>query len=160
VIGVCGGYQMLGELLDDPKGLAGDSGSEPGLGLLPITTGFVPEKLVQQVTAECDGRRWQAYEIHMGRSTATQPCETLQTVTDTAGSRAEGLRRGNVWGTYLHGWFEAPELRRRVAAAAGIAGHRAAPLVWAEKRREIYVQMAEHLAAHVDLGPVRRYLGI
>jgi len=96
----------------------------------------------------------------MGRSTVTQPCDALQTVTDAAGPRAEGLRRGNVWGTYLHGWFEAPELRRKVAAAAGIAGHRASDILWAEKRREIYVQMAEHLAAHVDLGPVRRYLGI
>ena len=160
VVGVCGGYQLLGELLDDPTGLAGDRGTEEGIGLLPITTGFVPEKLVQQVTAECDGRRWQAYEIHMGRSTVTQPCEPLQMVTDAAGPRPEGLRRGNVWGTYLHGWFEAPELRRKVAAAAGIAGHHAAPLPWAEKRREIYVRMAEHFAAHVDLDPVRRYLGL
>ena len=160
VVGVCGGYQMLGELLDDPTGLAGDRGTEEGIGLLPIKTGFVPEKLVQQVTAECDGRRWQAYEIHMGRSKVTQSCDALQTVTDAAGPRPEGLRRGKVWGTYLHGWFEAPELRRKVAAAAGITGHRAAPLGWAEKRREIYVQMAEHLAAHVDLDPVRRYLGL
>ncbi len=160
VVGVCGGYQMLGERLHDPEGLAGDPGSEPGLGLLPIATGFLPDKIVQQVTAECDGRRWQAYEIHMGRSTLTAPCETLQTVTDVDGTRREGLRRGNVWGTYLHGWFESPEVRRKVAAAAGIAEHRAEPILWAEKRREVYAQMADHLAAHVDLGPVRRYLGL
>jgi adenosylcobyric acid synthase len=160
VVGVCGGYQMLGEQLHDPDGLAGDAGSEPGLGLLPITTGFLPDKIVLQVTAECDGRRWQAYEIHMGRSTVTAPCETLQTVTDVDGTRREGLRRGNVWGTYLHGWFESPEVRRKVAAAAGIAGHRAESILWAEKRREVYAQMADHLAAHVDLGPVRRYLGL
>ncbi len=158
VVGVCGGYQMLGERLHDPEGLAGDRGSEAGIGLLPITTGFLPEKIVQQVTAECCGRRWQAYEIHMGRSAATQPCAPLQTVVDAAGPRPEGLCRGNVWGTYLHGWFEAPEVRRKVAAAAGIAAHRAEPILWSEKRREIYAQMADHLAAHVDLGPVRRYL--
>ncbi|HLP09933.1 MAG TPA: cobyric acid synthase [Opitutaceae bacterium] len=158
VVGLCGGYQMLGERLVDPEGLAGDAGVENGIGLLPITTGFRPDKIVQQVTAECDGRRWRAYEIHMGRSNATRTCEPLQTVIDQDGARPEGVRCGNVWGTYLHGWFEAPETRRKVAAAAGIAEHRADSILWAEKRREVYSQMADHLAAHVDLGPVRRYL--
>ena len=75
-------------------------------------------------------------------------------------ARAEGLQRGSVRGTYLHGWFEAPEVRRRVAAWAGIVGHSAHPVPWAEKRRAVYTGMAEHLAAHADLGPVRRYLGL
>ncbi len=160
VVGICGGYQMLGERLEDREGLAGDAGSEAGVGLLPITTGFRPDKIVQQVTAECAGRSWKAYEIHMGRSTVTRPCEPLQMVTDSQGVRPEGLRCGNVWGTYLHGWFEAPEVRRKVTAAAGITAHRAEPILWAEKRHEVYAQMADHLAAHVDLGPVRRYLGL
>ena len=158
IVGICGGYQMLGERLDDPDGLAGDRGSEAGIGLLPLVTWFEPEKIVRQVTAECCGRRWQAYEIHMGRSRTTRDCEPLQTVVDPAGPRPEGLRCGNVWGTYLHGWFEAPETRRLLATAAGIAAHRADPILWLEKRREIYAQMADHLAGHVDLGPVRRYL--
>ncbi len=158
VVGLCGGYQMLGERLADPEGLAGDRGVEQGLGLLPIATGFAPEKIVRQVTAECDGRRWRAYEIHMGRSTQTRTCEALQTIVDQEGARPEGVRCGNVWGTYLHGWFEAPETRRKLAAAAGLAGHRADSILWVEKRRETYSQMADHLAAHVDLDPVRRYL--
>jgi adenosylcobyric acid synthase len=158
VVGLCGGYQMLGERLMDPEGLAGDRGTEAGIGLLPLTTSFLPDKIVQQVVAECEGRRWRAYEIHMGRSTFTRTCEPLQTVVDKDGARPEGMRCGNVWGTYLHGWFEAPEVRRRFAAAAGLAAHRADSILWAEKRREIYAQMADHLAAHVDLGPVRRYL--
>lgn len=160
VIGVCGGYQMLGERLEDPEGLAGDRGTEAGLGLLPLVTTFHRDKIVQQVTAECAGRTWRAYEIHMGRTRPTRPCEPLQTVTDKDGPRPEGVRCGNVWGTYLHGWFEAPEVRRRVAAAAGLAGHHAEPPLWGEKRLEVYAQMADHLAAHVDLDPVRRYLEI
>jgi adenosylcobyric acid synthase len=160
VVGICGGYQILGELVHDPEGLAGDAGSEPGLGLLPLRTHFEPEKIVQQVEAECDGRTWRAYEIHMGRSVSSAVCEPLQTVRDRDGVRPEGQRNGRVWGTYLHGWFESPEVRRKVAAAAGIADHRAAPELWVEKRRRIYDSMAEHLAAHMDLGPVCRHLGL
>jgi adenosylcobyric acid synthase len=80
-------------------------------------------------------------------------------VTDVDGKeRSEGVRAGNVWGTYVHGWFEAPEVRRSVGAAAGISAHRAHPELWADRRQAIYRQMAEHVAAHVDLEPVRRYL--
>jgi adenosylcobyric acid synthase len=161
VLGVCGGYQMLGERLLDPTGVAGDAGDEPGLGLLPVTTHFEPTKIVRQVTAECAGQRWAAYEIHMGRTAATAPVEALQAVQDTDGtSRPEGVRRGNVWGTYLHGWFEAPALRAHVAAAGGLAAHRAHPQPWSERRRALYAAMAAHVAAHVNLDPVRRYLGL
>lgn len=160
VLGVCGGFQMLGEHLADPQGVAGDAGEEPGLGLLPVTTEFRAPKIVQAVEAECEGRRWTAYEIHAGRTTPRVPGEPLQTVRDSHGPRPEGVRRGNVWGTYLHGWFESPELRRRVAAAAGIAAHGAHPVPWAEKRQSIYREMAAHFAAHVNLDSIRRYLNL
>ena len=160
VLGVCGGYQMLGERLSDPAGVAGDAGEEPGLGLLPITTEFHAQKIVRQVTAECAGQRWTAYEIHMGRSTPTGPAETLQTVWDNDVPRPEGMRLDQVWGTYLHGWFESPRLRARVAAAAGIAGHGPHSVTWAEKRQAVYAAMADHVVKHVNLEPVRRYLGL
>ena len=161
VIGVCGGYQMLGKRLLDAAGVAGDAGDEPGLGLLPVTTHFEPKKIVRQVTAECAGQRWTAYEIHMGRSAATAPVEALQTVQDTDGTmRPEGARRGNVWGTYLHGWFEGPALRSQVAAACGLSAHRAHPVPWSEQRQAVYTAMAAHVAAHVNLDSVRRYLGL
>lgn len=161
VVGICGGYQLLGERLADAAGVAGDAGDEPGLGLLPVATRFEAPKIVRPVTTACDGRRWTTYEIHMGRTAPTGPCEPLQTVFDgDGGPRAEGHRAGLVWGTYQHGWFEAPETRRRLAAAAGITGHRAGDATWMELRRAVYDAMADHVAAHVDLGPVRRYLGI
>lgn len=158
VIGLCGGFQLLGERLSDPTGVAGDAGDEPGLGLLPSVTHFESTKVLRQVTAVCDDRRWTAYEIHMGRTRPTAPAEPLHVVEDAAGPRGEGQRCGNVWGTYLHGWFEAPELRTRVALAAGIANHRAHPQPWSELRQAVYRRMAEHLGAHVDLAPIRRYL--
>jgi adenosylcobyric acid synthase len=79
---------------------------------------------------------------------------------DAMGKREEGARLGNVWGTYLHGWFEAPEVRQLVISAAGIRGYRPCPFAWIEQRRKIYDAMAEHLVAHVNLEPIRRYLGL
>ena len=160
VVGICGGYQILGEALVDVLGVAGDSGEEAGLGLLPVKTHFVKEKIVRQVTAECDGRWWKAYEMHMGRSEFVGKCAALHLVEDGSGKREEGACVGNVWGTYLHGWFEAPEVRRRVAVAAGICGHKPCTCSWLEQRQKIYAAMANHLVAHVDLEPIRRYLGL
>jgi adenosylcobyric acid synthase len=113
---------------------------------------------LRQVTALCGGEKWLAYEIHMGTTRALSTVEPLHTVQDDLGARPEGMRRGNVWGTYLHGWFESPRLRAQVATAAGMHRHRPDPVPWAEQRAGIYRGMAEHLAAHVDLDPVRRYL--
>jgi len=96
----------------------------------------------------------------MGRTERTAPCPALQTVWDEDGDRPDGARCGQVWGTYLHGWFESPDVRRSVTDAAGFAAHSPHPVPWAEKRQAIYTQMAEHVAAHVDLEPVRRYLGL
>lgn len=158
IIGVCGGFQMLGESLTDETGQAGDAGRESGLGLLPAETHFGASKTLRQVTALCGDEEWLAYEIHMGVTRALSPVEALHTVRDDAGVRSEGMRAGNVWGTYLHGWFESPQLRAQIAAAAGMQGHRSDLVPWAEQRARIYRGMAEHLAAHVNLDPIRRYL--
>lgn len=161
VIGICGGFQILGERLIDSAGVAGDAGDEPGLGLLPVTTRFEKQKILRQVTAECGHRRWTAYEIHMGRTTVGPAATPLQTVWDMDGtSRPEGVQCGKIWGTYLHGWFEAPELRSRIAVAGGLTAHRAHAVPWSEQRQAVYTQMAAHVAAHVDLEPVRRSLGL
>jgi adenosylcobyric acid synthase len=158
VIGVCGGFQMLGESLTDETGHAGDAGDEPGLRLLPAETRFGSAKTLRQVTVRCGSSEWLAYEIHMGNTRALGSVEPLQMVHDEAGSRPEGMRLGKVWGTYLHGWFESPQLRTQVAAAAGMNQHRPHPVPWAEQRASVYRAMAEHLAAHVNLDPIRRYL--
>jgi adenosylcobyric acid synthase len=158
IIGICGGFQMLGESLSDETGLAGDAGTERGLGLLPAETLYSSTKTLRQVSAICGDSEWRAYEIHMGATRALARVEQLQMVRDENGERPEGMRLGRVWGTYLHGWFESPQLRTQVAAAAGMNGHRPHPVPWAEQRNAIYRAMAEHLTAHVNLDPVRRYL--
>ncbi len=160
IIGVCGGFQMLGRSLADEEGRAGDSGQEAGLGLLPAHTEFSASKILRQVTARCDSSEWRAYEIHMGRTSAPPNIEPLHVVSDAQGTRSEGLRLDNVWGTYLHGLFDSPRLRQRVTSAAGITDHRAHPVPWAEERQSVYRWMAEHLAAHINLDPVKRYLAL
>ena len=158
VIGVCGGYQMLGEWLRDPTGVAGDAGEERGLGLLPLETVFRAPKIVCQTVVEHAGKRWTGYELHMGRTTQLAPCEPLNIVWVDGVAKPEGVRRGNVMATYLHGWFDLPELRAWVATQAGFRDHRAHRVPWPEKRQAVYRQMGEHIAQHLNLDPVRRYL--
>jgi adenosylcobyric acid synthase len=116
--------------------------------------------VVRQVSAVCAHEQWTAYEIHMGVTHATALVEVLQTVIDDGGSRPEGMRLGNVWGTYLHGWFESAALRQKIAAAAGLRAHTAHAVSWAQQRRELYAAMGEYLATSVNLEPIKRYLGL
>src|SRR5215469_1040115 len=77
IVGICGGYQILGEFLSDSQGVAGDSGDLLGLNLLPIRTRFADKKEVVQVSVIWGEHRWQAYEIHMGESVTSRNCEPV-----------------------------------------------------------------------------------
>jgi len=160
IVGICGGYQILGRRLLDPQGVAGDAGDEPGLGLLPVDTEFFNPKILKSVVSVCGARRWGTYEIHMGRSTPTGDHVPLQQVEEAGRLVPEGMRQGRAWGTYQHGWFEAPETRQRLAEAAGFSAYKAHAEPWFEKRLRVYDGMAELLEKHVDMDPVRRYLGL
>ena len=111
VLGLCGGYQMLGEQLDDRGGTEGGPRSWPGLGLLPIGTVFESEKRTQQNRSVSAwpvlGRSLVGYEIHHGRSRATGGGEPL-----LLGAGAEmGWRQGRAVGCYLHGLLADNEWR-------------------------------------------------
>lgn len=104
VIGVCGGYQMLGESIADPHAVESERGESPGLGLLPVRTTLRAEKTVRPVEAETrDGVRFPAYEIHMGETPRPRNARPFATLCD--GTR-EGVRIANIAGTYLHGALE------------------------------------------------------
>ena len=108
IIGVCGGYQILGESIADPLRTESDRGEAPGLGLLPVRTTMRAEKTVRPVEGVTRrGIRFPAYEIHMGdtpRPASAAPFATLD------GGDPEGVRIGPVAGTYLHGALESPAL--------------------------------------------------
>ncbi|MDD5757844.1 MAG: cobyric acid synthase [Desulfobulbaceae bacterium] len=117
IIGICGGFQMLGQSIADPHGIEA-CGSIDGLGLLPITTVLAPEKtLIRQSLTHLDsGLAVHGYEIHHGqteekRRDRSAPHEVLKPVLCGDGTTDVGLGSGLIWGTYLHGIFDADAFR-------------------------------------------------
>ncbi len=113
IAGVCAGLQMLGLRVDDPLGLETDRGGADGLGLLPIETRLAVDKtlLLTRATHAPTGERLSGYEIHHGETRALGACETAVRREDGTpiGFAAPGRR---VWGSYLHGIFDADGFRR------------------------------------------------
>jgi adenosylcobyric acid synthase len=104
VIGICGGFQMLGEEIRDPDGLESTRGSVRGLGLLPVQTVLVPEKTTALRRATIAGRTaFQAYEIHLGVTTRPAYLPSFARLDD---GTLEGVWANRVVGTYLHGALE------------------------------------------------------
>lgn len=98
IIGICGGYQMLGQTVSDPDGIEGCIKWLPGIGLLPIHTRMSAEKTTRQVEFSFCGQLCRGYEIHQGVSTTDK--EGKQPVTQQI------VTAGNCIGTYIHGWFD------------------------------------------------------
>ncbi len=122
VVGICGGYQMLGRKVRDPGGVEGGVREADGLGLLDVETVLEPEKTVRNVSARSiafdlplDG-----YEIHLGRTSGPdcgRPVAVIDGVEDGATSSD-----GKVFGTYLHGLFGADGFRARFLESLGLKG--------------------------------------
>lgn len=163
VLGVCGGYQMMGKKLLDPDRVESLSPEMDGFGFLNMTTRFGAQKVLRRVSTSLDvqwlGRsvrgKVEAYEIHMGESSL-----------DGAGGALGPLyASGNLAGTYYHGLFESAEFRESfldaLAAHAGktrVADPNAIS-AWTRKE-EHYRLWADHLAKNLDLGLLRSCLGL
>lgn len=115
IVGVCGGFQMLGQRINDPQRIESSAGGDDGLGLLPVETVMGQEKTLVRVEAKhtSSGQTVRGYEIHHGQ-THTADGEALQAVFTREDGSAVGLGRDDhrVWGTYLHGVFDADGFRR------------------------------------------------
>lgn len=123
VVGICGGYQMLGKTLHDPDLVESDVREMSGLGLLPTVTVFQTHKATSQVrgvirgTRHCPGSLGQiveGYEIHMGRTSGGQPWLELSRSDDETSTVTDGAASedGRIWGCYLHGLFGNDNFRR------------------------------------------------
>lgn len=153
VLGLCGGYQMLGRGLADPDGIEGPPGKVDGLGLLDVETVMTPHKRLTEVTGHDveTGAPLAGYEIHIGVThgpDAERPWITL-------GDRPEGAQSasGQVRGTYLHGIFASDAFRR---AFLGRLGAPASDLRFEDSVDATLDELADHLDKHLNLDALLR----
>ena len=147
VLGLCGGYQMLGRRIHDPEGVEGRAGTHEGLGLLDVETVLGADKTTVAAagTHLSTGLPVEGYEIHLGRTTGP---DAARPVLDLGG-RLDGARSpdGTVEGTYLHGLFAADDFRRAYLAWLGAEGSGYSY----EARVEAALDaLADHLEMHLD----------
>ena len=163
VLGVCGGYQMLGETLHDPDGVErSEPGSVRGMGLLPVETTFIGQKHRSQVKAVVSaealaGAELEGYEIHMGRTGVTgAPFCILDD------GRPDGCTQGNVWGTYLHGLFDSGALTGKLVELLcrrkGLQLELARPLSHAAYQRQQFDLLAEGVRQALDMEKIYRIM--
>ena len=148
VLGVCGGYQMLGRVIDDPEGIEGPPSRVEGLGWLDIETVMTPEKRVTETSARdiATGAAITAYEIHIG---LTDGPDRARGWIDVAG-RTEGAAsaNGQIMGCYLHGLFTSDAFRAAWMAQLGAASQVGNYEVSVDETLE---RLADHLEAHLDV---------
>jgi adenosylcobyric acid synthase len=152
VVGICGGYQMLGRTIADPDGIEGTSGTHRGLGLLDVETVLTAEKRVRPVSGAEIGSDLAVagYEIHLGRTTGpdtTRPWLSIEGEPDGALSA-----EGRVMGSYVHGLFQNDVFRRAFLARLGASGD--AGLSYAASIEATLDQLADHLEAHIAIDRV------
>ena len=165
VLGVCGGYQMLGETLADPEGTeSGRSQTVRGLGLLPIQTVFTDAKHRTQDTAtvtapQLAGAVLTGYQIHTGR-TAVQGVPFCR----LADGSAEGCVKDNVAGTYLHGLFDTGELTEKLVqllcSRKGISPASAPLLSMQEYRQQQFDLLADGVRRALDMNALYAAMGL
>jgi len=148
LLGICGGFQMLGRAIHDPRGIEGEPGSVAGLGLLDIDTELAPDKCLRQTGGRLAGTETAVagYEIHMGVSRGPGLARPLLEL--AAGPDGAVSADGQVAGTYLHGLFDLPAAADALLAWAGYADAGAVDL--AALREAGIDSLADCLAEHFD----------
>lgn len=132
IIGICGGYQMLGLTVSDPDGIEGTIPTLPGLGLLEINTTMTKEKETRQVTFSFQGHECHGYEIHQGISDTTEQI----------------VEQGNVMGTYIHGFLDNTAIIDYILKDVSTTSEPPA--------QDPYDRLANHVRKHVDIEYIKR----
>lgn len=168
VLGVCGGYQMMGQSLSDPHYVEG-GGAQPGLSLLPVHTTFQERKTVTQITGcihsiggvlqALSHQAFQGYQIHMGQSQGGTPFSQLQ---QEGASFFDGAWQGNCYGTYTHGLWDSSSLRQTflqcLLKKRGLPNHYLAHNTLLDKEAE-YNRLADALRKSIDVSQIYSILG-
>ncbi len=161
VLGICGGFQMLGQIIADPEGLEGQSGRFQGLNLLPIKTVITGQKVARQrqVTSNYPqvGLPVNGFEIHQGRSRIEQQdvdSKAFQHLFDDANLGLVDSSQ-SIWGTYLHGIFDNGPWRRawlnRLRQQRGLKSLPTGVANYREHREQILDSIATQIENHLDL---------
>ena len=181
LIGICGGYQMLGMRILDPDGVESDEDSVAGMGLLPVITRFSSEKQTHQASgrvsgdrgllAEARGLAFEGYEIHMG--TTTEDAAHRQTrgvaplnVTRRSGEATDspdGSMNGDGWvmGIYVHGLFHNSELRRGILSRiASKTGAKLPPSTGTFSQHREFDKLADLVRCEMDMDALYGMAGI
>jgi adenosylcobyric acid synthase len=153
VLGLCGGFQMLGRSLDDPQGIEGPAGRVAGLALLDIDTEMTGDKTLAEVAGRhaASGTAVRGYEMHIGRSSGPSLTRPFLSLKNGGGDRSEGAvsADGRVAGSYLHGLFAADDFRH--AYLSSIRARAVTGLAYESEVENTLDALADHLAAHVAL---------
>ncbi len=147
VIGLCGGYQMLGRVVRDPAGVEGPPGVAEGLGLLDVETVLSDEKRLEPARGDADGVPFSGYEMHMGVTTGPDCARPFARLSC---GMSEGARSadGRVIGTYIHGLFGDDRQRSAWLTRLGAGPSAFAHEALVERTLD---RLAAHLAAHMDV---------
>ncbi len=166
VIGICGGFQIMGQMLADPEGLEGQEGRFDGLGLLPLRTVITQQKIARQRTVSSkypqEGLPVIGYEIHQGRtqlvmSTSGEVDSSFMAIFD---DRSLGIvdQAQSVWGTYLHGIFDNGPWRRawlnRLRQQRGLKSLPTGIANYREQRDTMFNSLAATIEEYIDLTPI------
>lgn len=166
IFGICGGYQMLGETVEDPE-CSEIGGSEEGLGLLPVRTVIGNDKVrniyngkIPGATGVLSGSKGlpvTGYEIHMGE---TVPLKPLTEFT----SGGTGYCLGNIYGTYVHGFFDGGAVLKKIAET--VASSRGKSITtgavedYRDRKETVYDKLAENLKNSLDMDRIYKILGL
>ena len=167
VLGICGGYQMLGEKISDPFGVE-EGGEIAGLGLLPVETVLTGEKHRRQVNgrmvhptgilSKLAGKEYEGYEIHMGETKA------LTSELSEFTAEGSGYCRDNVWGSYIHGLFDCVDIVKGIAdilgSEKGIDIKLDKIMDYKELKELEYDKLADTVREHMDMSLIYRILGV
>jgi len=154
VLGICGGYQMLGAQVSDPGGIEGPPGSAAGLGLLPMETVLTGDKVLRPVMGRIEGARFEGYEMHVGRTTgASSPLLRF----DDGGEDGAVSTDGRIAGCYVHGLFNAATARAAVLGGLGVESRVAD---YGEVVDAALDEIAEVLAGAFDIAGLARLAGL
>ena len=151
VLGLCGGYQMLGRTIADPGGVEGPAGTVRGLGLLAVDTVLTGEKITAPARGWhlASGQPIAGYEIHLGRTSGPDCARPVLELTGPAGPRPDGATSadGRVQGAYVHGLFGSDSFRAAYLGGFGVSSD----LVYETGVEAALDELAAAVEAHLDL---------